>query len=296
MTILPQATSRYHARRTGRSLTRRRPRICNGPTAGTLDFEIVTVADATSSVAGTGAPFYFSWSPGGGGVAVHVGGDQFSIVGTDGETTGLGSTSGSYLSPQWTSAGIFYLDADGLRLHDAVDSSQLVATVPGFVLFVANEQGTRMAIQSTSVVQPGATVALQQIPEILPNAVMVLHLATREVQRATTRESLGFFWSPNGERLLILEISPVRGYIDAFVWEDGETRFVSSFQPASTFVRNVLPFFSQYAQSLQIWSPDSSAFAFAGAVGSEGGIWVQSLDGSEPKRVSGGIWFAWSHN
>ena len=207
----------------------------------------MTVADATSSVAGAGAPFYFSWSPGGGGVAVHVGGDQFSIVGTDGETTGLGSTSGSYLSPQWTSAGIFYLDADGLRLHDAVDSSQLVATVPGFVLFVANEQGTRMAIQSTSVVQPGATVALQQIPEILPNAVMVIDLATREVQRATTRESLGFFWGPNGERLLILEISPVRGYIDAFVWEDGETRFVSSFQPASTFVRNVLPFFSQYA-------------------------------------------------
>lgn len=267
----------------------------NGLTLGTLDFEIVTIADATSSVAGTGAPFYFSWSPGGGGVAVHVGADQFSIVGTDGETTGLGSTSGSYLSPQWTSAGIFYLDVDGLRLHDAVDSSQLVATVPGFVVFVANRQGTSMAIQSSTFVQPGTGVALQQVPEILPNAVMVLDLATGEVQRATTRESLGFFWSPNGERLLILEISLVRGYIDAFVWEDGETRFVSSYQPAPTFVRDVLPFFSQYAQSLQIWSPNSSAFAFAGAVGSEEGIWVQSLDGSEPKRVSGGIWVAWSH-
>jgi TolB protein len=266
----------------------------NAPGGG-LQFEIVDVAGETSSVAGSGAPFYFSWSPDGDAVAVHVGADGFATIETDGETSELGTTAAGYLAPQWTDAGIIHLDTDGLRLQDPGGESRLLAKVPGPTTFVANGQGTLIAAQSFGEEQPGRIVALQTIPDLPPNAVMVLEVATGTVERATTREAVGYFWSPNGERLLILVAGDQPGHLDALVWEDGGTGLVATFLPSPGLLRNVLPFFAQYAQSFQLWSPDSSAFAFPGAIDGSEGIWVLQLSEPTPRLVSSGSWVAWSH-
>ena len=59
-------------------------------------------------------------------------------------------------------------------------------------------------------------------------------------------------------------------------------------------LQDTFPFFPQYAQSLSFWAPDSSAFAFAGQVEGQGGIWVQDLAEDSPTMVSDGTWVAWS--
>jgi TolB protein len=59
-------------------------------------------------------------------------------------------------------------------------------------------------------------------------------------------------------------------------------------------LQDTFPFFPQYAQSVSFWAPDSSAFAYAGAVGDEPGIWIQDLEGDAPTKVSDGTWVAWS--
>jgi TolB protein len=59
-------------------------------------------------------------------------------------------------------------------------------------------------------------------------------------------------------------------------------------------LQDTFPFFPQYAQSISFWSPDSSAFAFAGLVDGDDGIWVQHLDEDAPTMVSDGVWVAWS--
>jgi hypothetical protein len=65
--------------------------------------------------------------------------------------------------------------------------------------------------------------------------------------------------------------------------------------PPVSFFRDVLQFFDQYAQSLELWAPDSSAVALAGAIDGESGIWVIPVDGSDPRLVSEGTWVAWSN-
>ena len=64
--------------------------------------------------------------------------------------------------------------------------------------------------------------------------------------------------------------------------------------PAPGLLRDLVPFFDQYAQSMTLWSPDGSAFAFPGVVDGEDGIWVQELAGADPRRIAGGSWVAWS--
>jgi hypothetical protein len=65
--------------------------------------------------------------------------------------------------------------------------------------------------------------------------------------------------------------------------------------PPLSFFREVLQYFNQYAQSLQLWSPDSSSVALAGAIEGEEGVWVIPTDGSEPSLIFDGEWVAWSY-
>ena len=80
------------------------------------------------------------------------------------------------------------------------------------------------------------------------------------------------------------------------VW-DGEvaSRIGPTFQPSPTFWRDYVPFYGQFSQSMTLWSPDGSSFAFAGLIGERAGIWVQDLDAGEPSFVlDGGSVVAWS--
>ena len=79
------------------------------------------------------------------------------------------------------------------------------------------------------------------------------------------------------------------------VWRaDSEDLVYDAYLPPARMLEDTFPFFPQYAQSLRFWAPDSSAFAYAGAVGDERGIWVQELDSEDPTKVSEGVWVDWS--
>src|SRR4029453_1308966 len=68
------------------------------------------------------------------------------------------------------------------------------------------------------------------------------------------------------------------------------------FVPSELVAVGYLQFFEQYAQSMSLWSPDSSAFAYPGMnEDGEEGIWIQS---ARPDRaavlVAAGAFVAWS--
>jgi hypothetical protein len=107
--------------------------------------------------------------------------------------------------------------------------------------------------------------------------------------------ALGFFWSPDGDSLLILIADLAAHTLKTRVW-DIETGITDYFEyiPIATIVQNMLPFFPQYAQSMSLWAADSSAFAVAGQSEGSTGIWVQSIAGGEPRLVADGSWVAWS--
>jgi hypothetical protein len=92
-----------------------------------------------------------------------------------------------------------------------------------------------------------------------------------------------------------LQLTGETGELDVSVWKDGEISLLTTLIPPLSFFREVLQYFNQYAQSLQLWSPDSSSVALAGAIEGEEGVWVIPTDGSEPSLIFDGEWVAWSY-
>lgn len=262
--------------------------------SGDLAFGYAGVADGERTILGYGAPYYFSWSPDGDQVLVHVGGERISILDLEGGATDLGETSPNYLSPQWTETGIFYVGPDGVVIRPSEGEPRMLARADGFVSVVATPDGSRLAVQSIGPAPPGQSVAQTSVPAVARNSLSVLEVATGELTVASSDTALAFFWSPSGERLLMLIPISDAGDVMLKIWEDGELEELATLRLPPSLLRDALQFADQYAQSWRMWSPDSSAFVLPGRRDDVSGIWVFEVDGGEPRMVSDGYWAAWS--
>lgn len=263
----------------------------NGTTG--VEFQIADIEQETTSVLDEDAPFYFSWSPDADRVVTHAGTDRVETIGPDGQRVELEPTTGNYLAPQWTENGVFHVDEDELVLEDDNGERRAVAGVSGFTLFVANQQGSLVALQATGDDGSGITAASEEFPTPVTGAVVVVDVDTGETEVVDNSPALAFFWSPDGEHLLTLTTN--ENEVVPKVWVSGEdVTDYTPYLPPPNMVQDTFPFFPQYAQSMSLWAPDASAYAFAGAVEGEPGIWVQSVGADSPTRVSDGTWVSWS--
>lgn len=265
-----------------------------GSSGGDLDFELIDTEAGTASIVDSGSPFYFSWSPDSDAVVVHSGGDRLQIFDESASPTDIGPTTSNYLSPRWTDDGILYLGPDGVTLRDRGGATSLLVEVEGFVSINPNPQGSLIAVHSQTR-QDGLTVSLQALGLAEPNTVSIVDVASGEVDVATRDLSLGSFWSPDGASLLLLTVNVEERAVDVEVWSEGETETLVTMDLTSSLVSEALAFFDQYAQSWQMWSPDSGAVVLPGAIDGDSGIWVIPVGDGEPANVSDGQWAAWSH-
>ncbi len=104
--------------------------------------------------------------------------------------------------------------------------------------------------------------------------------------------------APTGTKLLSLlpELAEDRVLVPLGRGEDGSSFTTDRFTPSLEFSREYLQFFEQYAQSMNLWSPDGSAFVYAGSSESgETGVWIQpATSGTAPVRVADGVFASWS--
>lgn len=243
-----------------------------------------------------GQPLYFSWNPGGDKLVAHIGADRLDVNDTD-TANALGPEPGAFQSPWWTERGIVAIERSSsdqaLVLIGEGGASTPLATVVGPSTLVATTDGTRVAVQSIREEVNGISAVFQAIPTLPSNRVVVIDTVNGDNTSASEGPALAFFWSPGGERLLILDI--VSGPMARWsVWSSdrGSVELVR-FEPDPSFLRDMVPFFDQYAQSMSLWAPDGSAFAFPGMIDGSAGIWVQEIAG-DLTRVSGGNWVSWS--
>ena len=268
--------------------------VLHDGSGGGLDLEIINLATGDNSVVSVGAPFYFAWSPDGDLIAGHLVGQLLGLVGEDGITP-IAATAGDFQAPVWTDSGIFYFEGGSLVVRaDPEAEVRAIAGVTGPGTMVATPVGNRLAVQIVGSDEPGVFAALQTLPEIPAGAVIVLDVETGSIDVAAGRTSFGHFWSPDGDALLLLVAASTEGELEWWVWRDGVITTRVAFAPAASLVRELLPFFDQYAQAWSPWAPDSSAFAFVGTIGSTTGVWVQELGTADPQFVSDGDWVAWS--
>ena len=243
----------------------------------------------------SGQPLYFSWNPNGGAFAAHIGVDRLltnDLVGS----TSLDIDPGAFAAPNWTSRGVLALNSDDPRQTLAFitpdGAATAIASIEGATNFVPNADGSRIAVQGLAEPSQFQSASLQALPTLPSNRLVVVNTDTGEFTRVTAAPAFAFFWSPQGDQLLVLDV--VDGPRARWsVWTESGLEELVRFSPDPSFFTDVVPFFDQYAQSVSLWAPDGSAIAFAGTIDGESGIWVQPLDG-EPALVHGGTWVSWA--
>ncbi|MBK8050108.1 MAG: PD40 domain-containing protein [Anaerolineales bacterium] len=242
-----------------------------------------------------GQPFYFSWAPDGEQLITHIGNERVEIQQTSGKSNSLAFATGSFPAPQWTDDGnqLLYATAgdDGQALVvSELDGTQRaeITNYDGRITFLQNTSNSRVAYVLTDADRQASTYGPLLVTD-LPS------MRTRELAEGPV---VAFFWSPDGEKLAYLTFEAMRGRIGMRwnVWDGEERTPYALFFPTQTFFQNYLPFFDQYAQSHNLWAPDSQSFVFAGTLpGAERGVWVQPVDeGSKPVYAGPGVFASWS--
>ena len=269
--------------------------ILHTGSGGTIDLELIDIEAARATQLDSGSPYYFSWSPDGDAVVVHVDGERLEIFDESATPTDIGPTSPRFFAPRWTPSGIFYLGPDGLTLRNNDGTSMVFPAPPsGQVSINPNPQGSLVAVHSLG--SPGGlTVGLAPVAVEEPSTVSIIDIQSGASDVVSTNLSVGSFWSPDGARLLVLEVNADARGVDIVIWETGETRLLTTMEIPGSLITEALAFFDQYAQSWRMWSPGSDAIVLPGTIEEDDGIWVIPVDGSEPVNISDGDWAAWSY-
>ncbi len=157
--------------------------------------------------------------------------------------------------------------------------------------------GDVVAVSSPVVPRSATTVDAE-------SGLVVVDLARETSEVVTLADVLRWEWSPTSDRLAWME--PIPSPVDRLArwnfWTDPDAAVVSTpiHHVPEVVAQAYLPFFEQYAHSVTGWSPDGSAFAFAGrhqaeASGAPDSIWVQLVVGDTPPvKVAEGDVVAWS--
>lgn len=274
--------------------SRRLATLRNAPSGG-LVLELADI-DGELTQLDSGAPLYLSWEPTGERLVAHIGADRLDIIEEGAEAVPVIEDPGSFRSPWWTARGVVFLErgvnSQQLIVAEGADQ-RVVADVIGTAQFTVGD--SHIAVQSFSSSENAVAASLQSVPLLAAGRLVVVDLETSEVTAVSDGNVAAFFWDPAGQQLLVLDI--VDEEPAAFrwtVWSPSETRSFPEFEVEPTWLRDYLPFFDQYAQSTQLWSPDGRAFAYPGVVDGEAGIWIQRLDDDAPERIAEGSWVAWS--
>jgi Tol biopolymer transport system component len=257
----------------------------------TIQLGIVEAGGGRGTPLDEGRPFYLSWAPEGDQLLVHVGKRRLERLGLDGSLATVADRPGLFRAPVWAADGrtFVYASAEpgGQRLvvHDVrAEAGRPLVRFDGLITFVVSPDGGRIAFQ---VIEEQGSLPLS-----------VIDVGTGETAEVTEAPTAAYFWSPDGERLLYLDPDPdlERFWYRWGVWDGTSTFTTPRFVPSLLIAGEYLPFFEQYAQSMSLWSPDGSAFAYPGMnEDGENGIWVQAARPDRaPVLVADGEFVAWS--
>lgn len=275
---------------------------------GSVEFGLVEPGQDLVAL-GEGSPFFVAWAPASNRLLAHVGGERvevFDPVAEGTTATGLLDQGGGYSAPVWIDEerALVVLD-ESLVLVSVADGTVVapVDEVSGPIRFVVSPDRRRVAYRQLAPV--GGDVIEASWPVSVPVQggtaadLIVVDLETGERQVVDQGGALAWEWSPDGDRLAFLTTGSTTRPVGRWsFWSvDGTapaTEATPDFVFSRKYVQSYLPFFAQYAHSVTGWAPDGSAFAFAGTIDGDRGIWIQLLDdAAEPARIADGDFVTW---
>lgn len=241
-----------------------------------------------------GQPFYFWWAPDSENMITHIGNERLMLQTASGQQETLQSTSVGFPAPQWS--------MDGERLFFAFDDEQARRLVVADATGEVQDEITRFDGRVSFTLSPNDQqlayiVTDESVSAAALGPLYVIDLATQRTIELSSEPVFAFFWSPDSTKLAYLSLEETnRGAALRWnVWDGESRRTLQRFSPSRTFLNEYLVFFDQYAQSMTIWSPDSTAFTYAGSdISGTFGVWVQPLELDEPVYITNGTLSSWS--
>lgn len=268
----------------------------NNPAGAGLIAELVDRSGETTALSNE-SPFYTSWSPDGQDLGIHIAGQRLDVSGATGTAT-ITSRTGLFQTPVWIDMGLMTLrTVEGTQSLAVWDNGSFndIATLEGPAGFVAF--GDRVAIQpsvrpDTGSVQVG--LVTQQLPSVPGGRLVVINLLSGSMETVSTELALVYQWDQVGERLLYATVGSEPVSLIWHQWSGGDTTEITSFTPQPPWFRNLVPFFDQYAQSVQFWSASGDHIGYPAVIGGAPVVVIQSVDGSGSVIIPDASWSAWA--
>ena len=221
---------------------------------------------------------YFDWSQDSRHIIVHINDELLLMEYENGQRVSsqrIGAGSIAYRAPQWSPNGDRYLyvdlvDGERILVLGEVDKEPiLLGPADESTAFRWSPSGDRIGVMGGRF---GAFF----------DAFTVLTPDGKPTGVTASGQFFGFWWAPDGEHVVIasdglafgpkIESVLIQNQNDDGVigWavvntETGRTRVIGGVLPTNELIV-MLTFFDQFAQTMQIWSPDSRFFLVPGAL------------------------------
>lgn len=286
--------------------------------SGNMLLQRVAASGGEAEILDAGEPFYWAWSPAGGRLLMHVGGNRadarlsFLNLGETVVEQGVNLRPSAFNAPAWSADGsrlliatetedsnkLIIIDNQGKQLQEVADVGENLAVFTWspnnrYVAYITSDAATQFGLIGQLTV---VDLENPENPITLPEEESVW----------------GFFWSPNSEKLAYFmpqivtpeeETSSGTSNNEPFLLlslnvlnaTNGETTEIATYLPTNDFVQ-LLPFFDQYQQSTTIWSPDSQNLVLTAYTSSETPeLWIAAASGSlEPRPIGNALIAFWS--
>jgi hypothetical protein len=170
-----------------------------------------------------------------------------------------------------------------------------VADVEGPAGFVAS--GDLVAVQATERPDAGSVAAslrTQLLPTIPGGNLVVVDLAEGTMRTVSNELALLYQWSQSGDSLLYATLGDEPLSLVWHVWSDGNATETDSFVLQPPWFQNLVPFFDQYAQSVQLWSSSGEFIGYPAVVDANPVVVVERVDGTGSVVIPGATWAAWA--
>ena len=253
---------------------------------------------------GDGQPFYFAWRADSNAMVTHIGDAMSLLARTDGgwSSETLSLVPGLFQTPAW-------LPDDQIIITSPVSQGEVEVGLSGTPSAQGDRSGHRLIVSDLEgrsiriLAELEGPVSFQADPlgervafTASEGPLRVVDLADGADVAVSEGKVAAFQWSPEGGRLLFMEVDSQAKALVPKVWDGRETLVFPSFYPTRVFLLQYLPFWDQYSHSLTLWSPTGEAFTYPSvSPGSgQGRIMVQRLDDPGPLEVSKGVFASWS--
>ncbi len=279
-----------------------------------------TEEDVTAQHVGIGSPFYYSWSPDGTRMVLQRNNRRYEIyeVAADSRDR-LDVFPGGVQAPAWS-------PVDDRLLLGTLTTEGFRGRLTTDLIILDGDERLELLTQSEGLISynwspNGQYVAYRVITDAGPASVNVVDVTTGDLMATSSVDRvIAFFWSPDSEKLAIVAPDWTRGSFNAsagfrvsnpqliqqqsqFIWSilditNGVSQPYTAFQPTGEMIY-LLNFFDQFAQSHQLWSPDSNFLVYA-EINEDGEAVISVLDIAQPDAlpltIADGVIGIWSYH